>query len=501
MFEVLTSALTVCPVGDQDLPSTYCTVRQRIQQQAEGFANRFDVAVPVTWQSMVAWDAQDGRAHLDWSEWESSSSQGAALSHVRLEWKQGGSDWQAEVKLGMTEGAIVLTAAWSRSAYQHDQYPFKSIPPMLASLADFGVHSLSLDGAFAPHEVTTDTVASFHRDIVANPARRIPIILVSPESGTQRPGVDVDELARKLFGLAHVYWFADDAVGRSYAAISSTPTCRNGAGRLYWPSNDPGTADRFLPMSALKPEAIEALFTDIARKSPRWFETPEALRCIEHAQRQEERRQRQEAIEKLATTESDSSEWQQLAQEQEATITEQGRTIARQQVELETLRRELQTERANNLALSTPFFPQLDPEAVLPPLEAQTVGVYLSPRARISLESARGNQKQQFLQELRKLARPELRRRNSKRIKNDTTDCYIFPQGGTSTRIMYYVGPSQTIQVCELVDHDTYEQLLERRAVFKKEYPVEYSTWYPLPLEPVLPGEPPTTHGAADFVH
>lgn len=503
MFEVLTSALTIRPADSQDLSDAYCNIRQIIRKQVEAFIDRFGGDVPIDWQSTTSWEAPDRGAYFKWNEWDGQLRSNVALADIHLGWHSRGNEWKTDVRLGMTEGSILLTAAWRCSADHHATFPFTSVPPMLAALASEVVCSLSLDVSFAPHQVDQDNVEDFYRYIVANPARRIPILLISPENNTQRIPVDVDEVARRLFGLAHVYWFKDENTERSFAALPKAQTCRNGAGRLYWPFINRDTKHPVIPLLVRKTEVMESLFRTIAGESPRWFEPPEALFRLEQLQRQDEQRQRQQVIDDLSRTEADVKGWEQIFQAQEdkirqleaekTNLKEENTQLAQSRAKL---RVELQTAHDNLAAVWGQRFSELELESDLPSPQDVQYGLYLSSHARASLASAPSNQHREFLQELRKLVeKPDLRQRNTKTVAQDCTDCCIFPQGDRSIRIMYYECPDRSIRVCELVDHDEYERLLNRRCVFRSKYSDEEFEWFALlPVAPVAAIWDPGAH-------
>ena len=86
-----------------------------------------------------------------------------------------------------------------------------------------------------PWLITERNLPELHQ-LVMEPDRRLPVVLVSPWSQTGRPVVDPASLATQLVGIAHVATFSSPQVTWSWTdLVSRRDSVFNGAVRLYWP--------------------------------------------------------------------------------------------------------------------------------------------------------------------------------------------------------------------------------------------------------------------------
>lgn len=86
--------------------------------------------------------------------------------------------------------------------------------------------------------------------------------------------------------------------------------------------------------------------------------------------------------------------------------------------------------------------------------------LYMHPKARRALESAEPSVQQKLKDRLASLANPQLRKTNMKPL--DRSDCFSYPSGGVSERIIFFI-KDDAVYVCEIfLAHDDYERALER---------------------------------------
>ncbi|MBI3370663.1 MAG: hypothetical protein HY017_02750 [Betaproteobacteria bacterium] len=109
-----------------------------------------------------------------------------------------------------------------------------------------------------PTGLETSEVKSFARDVLLSTERTLPVVIVSPNTWTNKTYVDVGKMQDTLAGLAIVVelktkWAAfelTDALGRMYS-------CYNGAVRIYWPGFKLGN-DGTLVHHVFLPETIRS---------------------------------------------------------------------------------------------------------------------------------------------------------------------------------------------------------------------------------------------------
>src|SRR5579872_1862440 len=93
-----------------------------------------------------------------------------------------------------------------------------------------------------PREVTAAGMADFIQRIYSR-RRRLPIILVSRTSSSDKCLIDPSQLAEQLAGIAEAYYLADKWAAFALSnSIGEHYRCFNGAVRVYWPDFDPAAA-------------------------------------------------------------------------------------------------------------------------------------------------------------------------------------------------------------------------------------------------------------------
>lgn len=79
-------------------------------------------------------------------------------------------------------------------------------------------------------------VLNFVREVLTAPARRLPVVVLSPPPGRDSPEANPEQVARELAGLAHVYVLSGHlASERLTEALGAGRRVPRGGARMYWP--------------------------------------------------------------------------------------------------------------------------------------------------------------------------------------------------------------------------------------------------------------------------
>lgn len=99
----------------------------------------------------------------------------------------------------------------------------------------------------------------------------------------------------------------------------------------------------------------------------------------------------------------------------------------------------------------------------------EAVPVFLSEKARRSLEAATPDERKILDKTIRKLRDPILRHNNSEQKYN--SDCLAYPKGHCPERAFYYEDDNGLAHVCDLTaSHDVYERMLNKGGVWRRDY-------------------------------
>lgn len=151
--------------------------------------------------------------------------------------------WSTEVTLGQkTDGEILLGVRLLVNSAEDQLSIVPSVPGLVLQIADHcGLCDTDFFISTQPHIVEDEADAGYLIDWLANASRRLPVIVASGDersANRDRPLVDVDELARRLCGLAHIVvvpahltYLLSDAFGKSLSTFY-------GAVRIYNPGFD-----------------------------------------------------------------------------------------------------------------------------------------------------------------------------------------------------------------------------------------------------------------------
>lgn len=135
------------------------------------------------------------------------------------------------------------------------------VPRILSDfVCTYGGEALSA----APHQLRAQGVPEFVHGHLALPTRRLPIVVVSRHTISEKPLIDPVRLADQLAGFAAVYILEDKWAAYALTSeIGKINSCYNGALRLYWPGFDAPTSfcpiympHKVLELGARLPEII-----------------------------------------------------------------------------------------------------------------------------------------------------------------------------------------------------------------------------------------------------
>jgi hypothetical protein len=85
-------------------------------------------------------------------------------------------------------------------------------------------------------KLAREQVTDFVESVLTNPARRLPVVVISLDGWSERPLVDPAEVQRALVGLAEVVVFDDKFVAFDLTdEVGKVLACYDGAARVYWP--------------------------------------------------------------------------------------------------------------------------------------------------------------------------------------------------------------------------------------------------------------------------
>jgi hypothetical protein len=154
-----------------------------------------------------------------------------------------GIEWRTQIQLaiyaGIVEFNLVLRAG--QSNYKLTSYSPDPGPPYIVRqvVEDFecvvGGRTLTRE----PRTLGENEVYEFVHDVLYSDARRLPIVLVTPEGQSGDELVDADRLAEFLTGLAEVYRVEGDFTTYHLSDILPPDfSTYNGAARIYWANLD-----------------------------------------------------------------------------------------------------------------------------------------------------------------------------------------------------------------------------------------------------------------------
>lgn len=476
MYTVLTTNFNIVSPASETIQDTYTRVTSKIKEQLEVFVQTYDSTTDFCWKTDTNWRSEEAQASLDWSTWQPPLEQGSGLVHCCLTYMHQQQKWEVDLKGGISPSSqgVEIQAVWSTATLSRTGYPLTKAPRLLDIFVGEECFTSDLALPYSLQQITQDEVPLFFSTVLQNSNRCTPVVLISPDQNGQ-VRINGEYLARKLFGLAIVYQFVDDAAAQVFKKLTDQ-ACYAGAVRLYWPLENPATNAPFWHAKAIdnlgSDQLARDIFQRIAQTSPQYRGESAVLRELVRQRTEEERAYRQRI-------ETDNVDWQSMLSEE----VQKNASLQEQKMELEAhiakLNNELETTRENlrSAYVSTSVPQGISVEAMNDSLALEVAEdhpkLWLSQSAWKQYRDASPTQREEFLHELKKLCSLSDRRRtNSKRAKKRTTDCWIWPQGDNRGVRIFYYEHNDTVRVCELADHrdKSYEALLDSCRVFKRNY-------------------------------
>lgn len=496
MLTALASNFVVRPKREETAQELYDQLKDKVRRQAETYIFGCDGNAVVDWETRTPWRSVDGTMALQWGEWRHSSQGTVALADIKFNYRAEQRPWEVEIKVGTTGDEIIVSAKWRRAVIASNNAPLSNPPQLLRRLAEDACCAEASRIPYSLHQLAATDVYAFYTDVLGNPDRRTPVILVSLTTNGATGLIDAEKLAKHMVGLAHVYQFIDDAAAQAFRGIAGRFPCFDGSVRLYRPRFDPTDEYNDHPRKVAKQlrdmgqrEGYHWLFQLVAQGSHRYFDAPSALRYLELQRREDEST-------RLQRREMDAQDlqqwWENALAEQDALKAKYDRLEQDFQKETERLQAKEQdyVEEIDRLKAKLSHhedrISQLESGIEVTSLreDEQEPKLCLSRQAWEIYREADPNLRLEFAQELEKLrTKPELRQSHSKPLPVKKSDCRIFPQGDKGVRVFFYEQGDGSVRVCELSDHrdGSYEKLINQRKVFRREYPDDaFVEWSPL---------------------
>jgi hypothetical protein len=202
-----------------------------------------------------------------------------------------------------------------------------------------------------PHKqiVEASDVPDFVNDILLDPGRALPVVVLSHDRFTDTTYVDAERLHHSLLGFAHVAVFDKWAAFRLTDSLGKSLSCFNGCIRIYWPgltrTSDPMHHELYFPVQIQKFEFSgkpfdRRLFNFLAKVSAFRFAEGEVIRQVQArvdgqrmAEAERVRAQIQQGAQDAKTLQ-DVKEMLDLAIEENTSLLNQVRQIEREKADL-----------------------------------------------------------------------------------------------------------------------------------------------------------------------
>jgi len=289
MFNILASSFSIKPRENETALQTYGRVQRVLRKQLELFALKYDKNAAVDWDAQaISWNSSESASMMceDWHDDDRTN----LLTTCQIEYSIEQQPWQVIFRFGSTAGtdSVEVSATWSRTVVPGGIYPLARAPRLLDALATEGCVSLDLALPFSLTCLHDYDIQWFCLDVLENPDRCIPLVIVSPTE-EENFLINAELLARRLFGLALVFQLEDAiAVQILKEYLGSPLACYDGAIRVYWPNfhlSDRHTLHNYWTAARQRgfSETMlhQSIFQLVAQSSLRYHELPSQLRALE----------------------------------------------------------------------------------------------------------------------------------------------------------------------------------------------------------------------------
>ena len=218
--------------------------------------------------AVSAWAvAEGGKAERDRAD--AATEVVAATTRTR----DAGTDYESACAVGRTRLGVQATVT-VRGVGPDGAVPEPVCPPVVNRILDHA--EAVVGGRPVPRRVVradranAGTVA----DLVLDPGRALPVVVLSPHPDTGKPLADPDAVMDELFGLAHVAELVSrDATFTLTGRVGKEWSCFHGAARVYWPqvdlSESPYRHPLFFPSHYADPGGGERLVAELFRRVAR----------------------------------------------------------------------------------------------------------------------------------------------------------------------------------------------------------------------------------------
>ncbi len=255
-----------------------------------------------------------------------------------------------------TEFSFLLRIASREFLVAPPQFDIRRPRIVRAIISKYRCRSGGCDLSLLPQRVGVATLDVLLLALGSN-ERRLPIVLFSVDSYSEKPLADPVDTQDKLVGLAHVFVLDKWASFKLTDALGKSHSCFNGAIRIYWPGFDPSGDASENPI--LFPDRIESIHAEdrlVSDHLLRWFAPISSLRFAygrvpreASAAVQAERQAEIQALREKAKVAGDYDELLRMADEEMAALKKQNAELSQR---LESRDDELATAKANMAALS-----------------------------------------------------------------------------------------------------------------------------------------------------
>lgn len=360
---------------------------------------------------------------------------------------------------------LELLRVWQRQP--GPSHPWSAQPDLLSIAAASPARNADRLAAGKVYTVAPERVAALVNDLILDPDRRLPVVLLTPSRGAA--GLLLDDppgFARRTAGLAHVFRLADSNAANRLTALLPRHTCYGGAVRVFLPgfsASDQPWQHRFIPPETLRKqsagerlEAVAELVIDYAYRAS--LPNNRVDQLIGQRQRDSVRQQ----LEADDTTADELlSAWDKIDQ---------------LEAELRATQKKLDAKdyalRQARLSIGAPTDVEQPPTAAL----------LLSRRAFDAFDRLDSDEQAYFRKHVfPKLLEPDLVNASREAVPSDDGACWVYPRSrqASGRRVLFDTSDPATVRILELFPanlHDTYGDLRTRGLVM-----ADYRDFQPLP--------------------
>lgn len=237
-------------------------------------SKKYEIDAPSNWQ--------DGQlaANEDRATWRLGHLRDRGAQLWELDWQQhdrtSGMVWQIHCQIGteQTEARftvrIAIDSVDNRIAPAYYEVGRPGVIPRLAAAT--GIHLDGLPLSAVPARASSGGIQNLLQ-LLLDPGRRLPVVVLTPTGATGRGLVDPRDVAFRLIGLAHVVEIVErEATFGLTDRLGQQLSVFGGAIRIYWPGLTPDSNPLGHPLWLLpRIEAVESSNAGVAKRLERQF--------------------------------------------------------------------------------------------------------------------------------------------------------------------------------------------------------------------------------------